>query len=96
MIAPDDTTFDYLRGRKFAPQGADFDAAVEKWRTLATDPGATYDTIVEIDASQLSPVVTWGTNPGMVAPVTGQVPDPASFAPPEDQYSAEKAVGDIG
>ena len=96
MIAPDDITFDYLRGRRFAPQGADFDAAVEKWRTLATDPGATYDTVVEIDASQLSPVVTWGTNPGMVAPVTGEVPDPASFAQPEDQESAERALRYMG
>ena len=96
MIAPDDITFDYLRGRRFAPQGADFDAAVEKWRTLATDPGAAYDTVVEIDASQLSPVVTWGTNPGMVAPVTGEVPDPASFAQPEDQESAERALRYMG
>ena len=96
MIAPDDTTYEYLRGRRFAPQGADFDAAVEKWRTLATDPGATYDTVVEIDASQLSPVVTWGTNPGMVAPVTGEVPDPASFAQPEDQESAERALRYMG
>jgi len=96
MIAPDDTTYEYLRGRKFAPQGADFDAAVEKWRTLATDPGATYDTVVEIDASQLTPVVTWGTNPGMVAPVTGEVPDPASFAQPEDQESAERALRYMG
>ncbi|HCH07918.1 MAG TPA: 3-isopropylmalate dehydratase large subunit, partial [Dehalococcoidia bacterium] len=96
MIAPDDTTFEYLRGRKFAPQGADFDSAVEKWRTLATDPGATYDTLVEIDASQLTPVVTWGTNPGMVAPVTGQVPDPASFAELADRESAERALTYMG
>jgi len=96
MIAPDDTTFEYLRGRKFAPQGADFDAAVEKWRTLATDPGATYDTLVEIDASQLTPVVTWGTNPGMVAPVTGQVPDPESFAESADRESAERALTYMG
>jgi 3-isopropylmalate/(R)-2-methylmalate dehydratase large subunit len=74
MIAPDATTFAYLKDRPFAPKGVDWEAAVAEWRTLPTDPGATYDRVVEIDAATLVPYVTWGTNPGMVAPVTGRVP----------------------
>ena len=75
MIAPDETTFDYLRGREFAP-GRDFDAAVARWRQLPTDPGAKYDKSLVFDAADIAPQVTWGTNPGQVAPVTGHVPDP--------------------
>ena len=89
MIAPDETTFEYMRGRQFAPQGADFDAAVERWRQLPTDPGAVYDKTVVIAASDLEPYVTWGTNPGMVAPISGNVPDPASF----DDAAQQEAVG---
>ena len=74
MIAPDDVTFAYLEGRPAAPQ--DFDAAVERWRSLPTDPGATFDTEVTVDAAALSPQVTWGTNPGQVVPVTGPRPGP--------------------
>ena len=74
MIAPDETTFEYVRGRQFAPQGADFDAAVEQWRQLATDPGATYDKTVVINAADLEPFVTWGTKPDMVAPISGRGP----------------------
>ena len=92
MVAPDDTTFDYMRGRPNVPQGDDFDAAVEEWRALPTDPGAEYDTVVYIDAAALEPFVTWGTNPGMVAPVTGSVPDPASFEDPGDREAAERAL----
>ena len=92
MVAPDDTTFEYLRGRRFAPQGPDFEAAVERWRSLPTDQGAEYDQLVEIDAARLDPHVTWGTNPGMVAPVTGRVPDPASYAQPEERESVERAL----
>ena len=92
MIAPDDTTFEYVRGRQFAPQGADFDAAVELWRQLATDPGATYDKTVIIEASDLEPYVTWGTNPGMVAPISGRVPDPASFDDAAERESAARAL----
>ncbi len=92
MIAPDETTFQYMRGRPQVPQGDAFDAAVERWRALATDPGATYDKVVEIDATALSPFVTWGTNPGMVAPVTGRVPDPASFSSAADREAAERAL----
>ena len=92
MIAPDDTTFDYLRGRPKAPQGNEFDAAVARWRELTTDDGATFDRTIEIDASTLEPYITWGTNPGMVAPVTGRVPDPSSFQTPEDQEAAVRAL----
>ena len=96
MIAPDETTFDYLRGRRFAPQGEAFEAAVEEWRSLPTDPGATYDKLVEIDAASLGPFVTWGINPGMVVPVTGRVPDPASFTEPHDREVAERALTYMG
>ncbi len=92
MVAPDDVTFDYMRGRANVPQGAEFDAAVERWRTLPSDQGATYDKLVEIQASDLEPFVTWGTNPGMVAPITGKVPDPASFAEANDRESGERAL----
>ena len=77
MIAPDDTTFAYIEGRPFAPKGEAFEAAVATWRTLASDAGAHYDTVVEIDAATIAPQVTWGTNPEAVAPITGQVPNPA-------------------
>ena len=92
MIAPDETTFEYLRGRPYAPKGAEWDAAVEAWRKLRTDPGAVFDETVVIDASELEPYVTWGTNPGMVVPVTGRVPDPASFSSPADRAAAERAL----
>ena len=92
MIAPDEVTFQYMRGRPQVPQGKGFDAAVERWRTLPTDPGATYDKVVEIAAASLEPYVTWGTNPGMVAPVTGRVPDPTSFSEPSERESAERAL----
>jgi 3-isopropylmalate/(R)-2-methylmalate dehydratase large subunit len=75
MVAPDDTTFAYVKGKRFAPTGADWDVAVARWRALASDPGAKYDTVVEIDAAQLAPFVTWGTNPGMVVPITSRVPE---------------------
>ncbi len=74
MIAPDETTFAYVKDRPFAPSGKAWDAAVDRWRGLVSDSGAKYDTVIEIDASQLSPFVTWGTNPGMVVPVTSSVP----------------------
>ncbi len=78
MIAPDDTTFDYLRGKPFAPQGPALDRAIEYWRTLPTDPGAHYDNVVELDAGTIQPMVTWGTNPEAVMPIGGTVPDPAA------------------
>ena len=79
MVAPDETTVAYVKGRRFAPRGAEWDEAVERWRSLPGDEGAAFDKVVEIDAAQLSPFVTWGTNPGMVAPVTGRVPELGSF-----------------
>ena len=75
MIAPDETTFAYIKGRRFAPSGKEWDVAVARWRQLSSDPGSKYDTVLEIDASELAPFVTWGTNPGMVVPITGRVPD---------------------
>ena len=80
MIAPDDTTFAYIKGRPYAPQGEAFDRAVEHWRTLPSDPGAQYDRTVTLHASEIAPMVTWGTSPETVLPITGAVPDPASVA----------------
>jgi len=92
MIAPDETTFGFLEGRPRAPRGADWDAAVAYWRSLATDDDATYDVEVTLDADTLTPYVTWGTNPGQGAPLSASVPDPASFADPADRAAAEKAL----
>jgi 3-isopropylmalate/(R)-2-methylmalate dehydratase large subunit len=80
MIAPDDTTFEYLKGRPHAPQGADWDAAMALWQTYATDEGAAFDRVVHVDAATLAPWVTWGTNPGQGAPLSGRVPQPADAA----------------
>ena len=92
MIAPDETTFEFLKGRPHAPQGAAWDAAVEHWRSLVTDDDAVFDRVVTIDATGLSPWVTWGTNPGQGAPLSGQVPDPATFADPSERVAAERAL----
>ncbi|MDH6144659.1 MULTISPECIES: 3-isopropylmalate dehydratase large subunit [Kitasatospora] len=96
MIAPDQTTFDYLQGRPHAPQGADWDAAVAYWQTLATDEDAVFDAEVVIDASELTPFVTWGTNPGQGAPLGSAVPDPAGFADPQERTAAENALAYMG
>ncbi len=80
MVAPDEKTFEYLKGRPFAPQGADWDAALAYWKTLPTDPGARFDTEVALDATTLEPMVTWGNSPEDALPVTGRVPDPADAA----------------
>jgi 3-isopropylmalate/(R)-2-methylmalate dehydratase large subunit len=80
MIAPDETTFDYIRGRPYAPAGEAFDRAVTYWRTLVSDEGAVYDKVVVLDAAEIAPMVTWGTSPETVAPITGAVPDPATIA----------------
>jgi 3-isopropylmalate/(R)-2-methylmalate dehydratase large subunit len=92
MIAPDETTFAYLKGRPHAPKGADWDAAVAYWSSLRTDAGAVYDKTVVIPAAELEPYVTWGTNPGQVVPVTGRVPDPDSFASPAERAAAARAL----
>jgi 3-isopropylmalate/(R)-2-methylmalate dehydratase large subunit len=89
MVAPDETTFTYIEGRRFAPQGQEWEAAVAHWRTLPSDPGAVYDKVVEVDASHLAPFVTWGTNPGMVVSVTDRVPDLNSFSADADRRSAQ-------
>jgi 3-isopropylmalate/(R)-2-methylmalate dehydratase large subunit len=96
LVAPDETTFAYLEGRPFAPSGADWERAVEDWRSLASDPGATYDTHVVVDVATLEPQVTWGTNPGMVVPVTGSVPDPASFSDADDRVAVARALEYMG
>ncbi len=90
MVAPDDTTFAYMEGRPGVPE--DFDAAVERWRGLPTEEGASFDREVEIDASSLAPMVTWGTTPGMVVEVTDSVPDPSALDSPADRESAERAL----
>jgi 3-isopropylmalate/(R)-2-methylmalate dehydratase large subunit len=92
MIAPDEVTFAYLEGRPGAPTGAAFERALERWRALATDPEASFDRAVEIDVSQLRPQVTWGTNPGMVAPIDGVVPDPAELSDPAEREAVERAL----
>ena len=92
MVEPDETTFAYLEGREHVPTGDDWERAVDDWRTLRSDPGATYDNHVVVDVRELVPQVTWGTNPGMVAPVTGSVPDPASYEDPQDRATAERAL----
>ncbi|HSR68997.1 MAG TPA: 3-isopropylmalate dehydratase large subunit [Acidobacteriota bacterium] len=92
MIAPDDTTFEYLRGRPFAPQGEDFDKAVEGWRQLVSDRGALFDRTLRLDVSDLAPQVSWGTSPGMVTDVTGNVPDPAQFQDEHQRKAAQRAL----
>ena len=96
LIAPDATTFAYLKGRPYAPRGGDWDAAVAWWTSLQTDPGARYDTVVEIDAGAIAPSVTWGTSPEDVLPITGVVPEPASFADPSKQLAAQKSLDYMG
>lgn len=96
MIAPDDTTFDYLKGRDHAPQGADWDAAVAAWRELVTDDDAKFDTVVDIDASELSPFVTWGTNPGQGLPLSASVPELDKIGDDNQRFAAEKAIEYMG
>ncbi|MEV6129774.1 3-isopropylmalate dehydratase large subunit [Streptomyces violaceusniger] len=96
MIAPDETTFAYLAGRKYAPKGGDWEASLERWQSLATDEGAVFDTEVELDAAGLSPYVTWGTNPGQAVPLSGTVPDPDGFADPHKRTAAEQAMAYMG
>ncbi|MFD0403159.1 3-isopropylmalate dehydratase large subunit [Kitasatospora sp. NPDC059811] len=96
MIAPDETTFDYLKGRPHAPQGEDWDAAVAYWSTLGTDEDAVFDHEIFIDAAALTPFVTWGTNPGQGAPLGSDVPDPASFTDPQERAAAENALAYMG
>jgi 3-isopropylmalate/(R)-2-methylmalate dehydratase large subunit len=92
LVAPDEVTFDYLKGRPHAPAGADWDAAVAYWRSLPSDADAVFDHEVVLDAGTLTPYVTWGTNPGQALPLAASVPDPASFADPDARAAAERAL----
>jgi len=92
LIAPDQTTFDYIAGRPYAPKGADWDAAVAAWRALPTDEGATYDATVTLDANALTPMITYGTNPGMGIPINGNVPDPSQVSDPSQRQALDKAL----
>jgi len=95
MVAPDETTFAYIKGRRYAPQDEQWKKAVAYWRTLASDPGATYDKVVRVDANKLAPFVTWGTNPGMVVEVTGRVPE-LNGATDTDRRATEQALQYMG
>jgi 3-isopropylmalate/(R)-2-methylmalate dehydratase large subunit len=96
LVAPDETTFAYLKGRTMAPKGADFDKAVAYWKTLASDNGARYDTEVRLDAKDIAPQVTWGTNPEAVAPITGVVPDPSSYTDEGKKAFVTRALDYMG
>ena len=96
LIAPDDTTFDYLAGRPFAPAGPRWNEAVEQWRTFKSDPGAAFDRDIEIDAADISPMVTWGTSPEDALPITGHVPDPAAAADAARRDAMRAAIQYMG
>ena len=96
MIAPDETTFTYLAGRPAAPHGEAFERAVTRWRTLPSDPGATFDASVTLDASSLEPMITYGTNPGMGIPITAPVPDPWAIADPDRRRASQRALEYMG
>jgi 3-isopropylmalate/(R)-2-methylmalate dehydratase large subunit len=96
MVAPDDTTFEYLCGRPYAPKGADWDAALVTWRALPTDPEARFDTEAHLDAADIAPMVTWGTSPESAAPITGEVPDPASAPDAASRDAMQRALAYMG
>jgi 3-isopropylmalate/(R)-2-methylmalate dehydratase large subunit len=96
LIAPDQVTYDYLKGRPCAPTGADWDAAVADWDSLVTDDDAEFDKVITIDAATITPFVTWGTNPGQGVPLSGNVPDPASFEDDNERIAAENALAYMG
>jgi len=96
MIAPDDKTFAYIKDKPFSPIGPDWDTAVTEWRKLPTDAGAVYDTLIELDAAEIAPHVSWGTSPGMVVPITSAVPSPDDYADPSDRRAAERALEYMG
>ena len=96
MIAPDDVTFDYLKGRDHAPKGAEWDEAVAAWRELRTDDDAEFDAVVDLDGDSLTPFVTWGTNPGQGLPLSERVPDPAAIVDENERIAAEKALTYMG
>jgi 3-isopropylmalate/(R)-2-methylmalate dehydratase large subunit len=92
IVAPDETTFAYVEGRSHAPTGAEWERALDRWRSLPSDPGVRYDRVLVVDVARLEPQVTWGTNPGMVAPVGGRVPDPSEYPDPDDRAAVERAL----
>ncbi len=96
MIAPDEVTFEYLKGREFAPQGADWDKAVAYWKTLPSDEGAVYDKSITLDASEMEPMITYGTNPGMGMKITDRIPAVESFSEPSQKAAFEKALNYMG
>jgi 3-isopropylmalate/(R)-2-methylmalate dehydratase large subunit len=96
LVSPDEKTFAYLRGRKYAPKGEEFEKAVERWRALATDEGAEYDKTIEIDAATIAPMVTWGTNPAMSTSIDGTVPHPEEFASETEQKAVRRALEYMG
>ncbi|HEY7381399.1 MAG TPA: 3-isopropylmalate dehydratase large subunit [Gaiella sp.] len=96
LIAPDDVTFAYLEGREYAPRGAAWERALDRWRALRSDPDARFDKVVELDLARVEPQVTWGTNPGMVVPIDGLVPDPSSLAGEPERAAAERALEYMG
>jgi 3-isopropylmalate/(R)-2-methylmalate dehydratase large subunit len=96
LITPDETTIEYLRGRNFVPQGEEFEKAADSWRALASDQGASYDAVIEIEAEEIAPQVTWGTNPGMCLPVTSFVPDPESAAKESEKDEIRRALEYMG
>ncbi|MDD2921416.1 MAG: 3-isopropylmalate dehydratase large subunit [Anaerolineales bacterium] len=96
MIAPDETTFEYLKGREFAPQGADWDKAVAYWKTLPSDEGATYDKSITLNANDFEPMITYGTNPGMGMKITDKIPTADSFSEPSQKSAFEKALNYMG
>ena len=96
MIAPDEKTFAYVQGKPFAPKGAEWNEAVAQWRTLPTDEGAVYDAVVELNGDDIAPYVSWGTSPGMVVPITSQVPSPADYSDEADRRAAARALEYMG
>lgn len=96
LIAPDETTFAYIQGRPHAPEGQDWDQAVAYWKTLVTDEDAVFDKVVRLDATAITPFVTWGTNPGQGVPLSDEVPDPNSFADENERVAAERALEYMG
>ena len=96
LVAPDETTFAYLAGREFAPQGAEWDKALARWQALPSDEGAVYDKTVTLDASSLQPMITYGTNPGMGLPITGRIPDPDSLSDANEKLALGKALAYMG
>ena len=95
LIAPDETTFEYLKGRTYSPSDNQWEEAIEDWKSLATDEDAKFDEEIVLDGNEISPHVTWGTNPGQVAPIKGLVPDPEQFSEPSQQESARRALESV-